>query len=83
VDYRLYLPEDFWPLYSIEEACFQPPHRFSRSYMRQLIRQPNAATWVAERDGGICGFGLVDWTREAGETVAYIQTLEVLPELRG
>jgi ribosomal protein S18 acetylase RimI-like enzyme len=83
VDYRLYVPEDFWPLYSIEEVCFQPPHRFSRSYMRQLIRQPNAATWIAEQDGRICGFGLVEWAREAGEMAAYIQTLEVLPEVRG
>ena len=51
--------------------------------MRQLIRQPNAATWIAEQDGRICGFGLVEWTREAREMVAYIQTLEVSPEVRG
>ena len=51
--------------------------------MRQLIRQPDAATWIAEQDGRIYGFGLVEWAREAGETVAYIQTLEVLLESRG
>ena len=60
MDYRLYVPEDFVSLYSIEEVCFQPPHRFSRAYMRQLIRQPNAATWIAEEDGRIHGFGLVE-----------------------
>jgi ribosomal protein S18 acetylase RimI-like enzyme len=83
VDYRLFKPEDFAVLYAIEEACFQPPHRFSRTYMRQLIQQPDAATWIAEQDGRACGFGIVEWTHEASNTVAYIQTLEVLPEFRG
>lgn len=81
--YRLYKPEDLAALYAIEEVCFQPPHRFSRGYMRQLIRQPNAATWVAEQGGRMCGFGLIEWMLEAGNMVAYVQTLEVVPEVRG
>lgn len=81
--YRLYTPEDFAALYAIEEVCFQPPHRFSRGNMRQLIRQPDAATWIAEDGRRICGFALVEWTRERAEKAAYIQTLEVLPEVRG
>jgi [ribosomal protein S18]-alanine N-acetyltransferase len=80
--YRLYKAEDFQALYAIEEACFQPPHRFSRGYMRQLIRQPDAATWVAEEDGRMRGFGLVEWAREKAGVVAYVQTLEVSPEVR-
>jgi ribosomal-protein-alanine N-acetyltransferase len=83
VRYRLYKPEDFAALYAIEEVCFQPPHRFSRNYMRQLIRQPRAATWIAEEEQRMCGFGVVEWTREATGVVAYIQTLEVTPESRG
>ena len=81
--YRLYKPEDFAALYAIEEVCFQPSHRFSRGYMRQLIRQPDAATWIAEQDGRMCGFGLIEWMLEAGNMVAYVQTLEVVPEVRG
>lgn len=81
--YRLYKPEDFAALYAIEEVCFQPPHRFSRGYMRQLIRQPDAATWIAEDGERMCGFGLVEWERERAGVVAYIQTLEVLPDMRG
>jgi len=82
VHYRLYKPEDFAALYAIEEVCFQPPHRFSRAYMRQLIQQPDAATWIAAREQSIRGFGIVEWIREASQTIAYIQTLEVSPEMR-
>jgi ribosomal-protein-alanine N-acetyltransferase len=80
--YRLYNPDDFPALYAIEEVCFRPPHQFSRGYMRNLIEQPNSATWIAEDDGSVCGFAIVEWTRET-EMVAYIQTLEVVPERRG
>jgi ribosomal protein S18 acetylase RimI-like enzyme len=82
MEYRLYKPDDFAALYAIEEVCFRPPHQFSRGYMRHLIEQPNSATWIAEDDGSMCGFALVEWTRET-EVVAYIQTLEVVPERRG
>ena len=81
--YRLYKPEDFAALYAIEEVCFEPPHRFSRTYMRQLIRQQGAATWIAEDEGAMRGFGIVEWAREGAGLVAYVQTLEVLPEARG
>jgi ribosomal protein S18 acetylase RimI-like enzyme len=83
VRYRLYKPEDFVALYVIEESCFQPPHRFSREYMCQLIEQPNAATWIAEDDRRMCGFALVEWAQETAEMVAYIQTLEVVTGERG
>ncbi|MGO9340309.1 MAG: GNAT family N-acetyltransferase [Terracidiphilus sp.] len=81
--YRLYEPDDFAALYAIEEVCFKPPHRFSRSYMRQLIRQPDAKTWIAEDGGRMFGFGLVEWERDGAGVVAYVQTLEVLPDVRG
>jgi ribosomal protein S18 acetylase RimI-like enzyme len=80
--YRLFKAEDFRALYAIEEVCFQPPHRFSRGYMRQLIRQREAATWIAEDDGRMAGFGIVEWSEETAGTVAYVQTLEVLPDVR-
>jgi len=81
--YRLYTPEDFAGLYALEELCFRPPLRFGRRYMRQLIDSSNAATWIAEEDGRMAGFAIVDWTEEAGEKIAYLQTIEVSPDRRG
>ena len=81
--YRPYTPEDFAELYAIEEVCFQPPLRFGRRYMRQLIDRSNTATWIAEQDGRLAGFAIVEWMRETGGVIAYIQTLEVAPDRRG
>jgi ribosomal protein S18 acetylase RimI-like enzyme len=80
--YRRYKPEDFAAIYAIEEACFQPPLRFSRAYMRQIIRGDSSATWIAEQDGQMAGFAIVEWLQDDGATVAYVQTIEVAADER-
>lgn len=82
LNYRLYNAGDFDSLYAIEEICFQPPLRFPHGYMRSLVESASAATWIAEEDGRLAGFAIVEWSNSAGEIVAYIQTLEVAPEAR-
>src|SRR5579863_7298601 len=83
MNYRLYKPEDFDALYAIEEDCFQPPFRFGRRYMRWLVNAQNAATWIAEDEEGMVGFGIVEWTPSIRGLSAYIQTIEVAAEHRG
>ena len=83
LNYRLYKPQDFEAVYGIEEVCFQPPMTFGRRYMRWLVQAQNAATWVAEDDRTLAGFAIVEWTQAIHEISAYIQTIEVLPEMRG
>ncbi len=51
--------------------------------MRRLVNAANSATWIAEEDGGLAGFAIVEWSRRRGGTSAYIQTIEVAPEQRG
>lgn len=80
--YRLYKPEDFAALYAIEEACFERAFCFGRRYMRQLVECTSAATWIAEDDGKMTGFAIVEWSEETMGMVAYIQTLEVSPDWR-
>jgi ribosomal-protein-alanine N-acetyltransferase len=83
VIYRSYTPQDFDPLYAIEELCFEPHSRFGRSYMRQLVSRSNAATWIAEEDGRLTGFAILEWAEGKSGIKAYIQTIEVAPEARG
>jgi ribosomal protein S18 acetylase RimI-like enzyme len=77
------MPQDFDQLYALEELCFEPPYRFSRRYMRQLVSRVNAATWIAEEDRQMAGFAIVEWNQSPDEMTAYIQTIEVAPERRG
>jgi [ribosomal protein S18]-alanine N-acetyltransferase len=81
--YRLFDREDFDDLYAIEEVCFQTPQRFSRRYMRHLLASPDAATWIAEQDARMAGFAIVEWAQQVTGIVAYIATIEVLPQHRG
>lgn len=90
--YRLYGPADFPQLYAIEQLCFQPPFRFPRRYMQQLVSSRDSATWLAEsrlaesnpaKDAPqMTGFAIVEWSSESETTIAYIQTLEVAPAHR-
>jgi len=81
--YRRYAPQDFDQLYALEELCFEPPERFSRRYMRNLVSRANVATWIAEEDGRLTGFAIVEWREGKHGVTAYIQTIEVAPEARG
>ncbi len=81
--YRVYHPDDFASLYAIEEICFQPPFRFPRSYLRRLLESPGTTTWIAEEDGQIAAFAIADCEWEPTGLLAYIQTIEVLPAVRG
>lgn len=80
---RPYIPSDFSALYRVEELSFVPPLRFDRRYMRRLVKKSKAAVWVAEVDGQIVGFAIAERSRSREQTVAYIQTIEVLSDFRG
>lgn len=80
--FRLYQPTDFPQLYAIEEACFEAPLRFSRAYMRALVRSSEAVSWVAEEDAQLAGFAIIEWSGAPDQVVGYIQTLEVSPQYR-
>jgi ribosomal-protein-alanine N-acetyltransferase len=82
MNYRLFEPDDFDDLYAIEEICFSHPERFSRRYMRELIASRDAATWVAVDKDGMAGFAIVQWSKQIAGIVAYIETIEVLPQNR-
>ena len=83
VNFRLYAPGDFERLYAIEQRCFLPELRFSRRYMRELIRRPHSTTWVAEENSLLAGFAVAAFATQKDGVAAYIETIEVLSAFRG
>jgi ribosomal-protein-alanine N-acetyltransferase len=79
---RSYASADFEALYAVEKLCFNPQHRFSRPTMRRLLTAQRSATWIAECDGELAGFAIVEWMDEIRGVSAYIDTLEVAPAFR-
>jgi len=83
VDYRPYAPGDFDQLFAIETLCFPPNLRFTRRYLRDLFRRPQTAAWVAEENNQLAGFAAASRAIRQGGITAYVETIEVLPDLRG
>jgi ribosomal protein S18 acetylase RimI-like enzyme len=69
-------------LYAIEEACFEPPLRFSRALMRSLAHDPQCRTWLGIVDNIRAGFAIAGLSNDDDPASAYIWTIEVLPSLR-
>jgi ribosomal protein S18 acetylase RimI-like enzyme len=86
---RPFAAPDLRALYAVEEACFDPPLRFSRTLMRSLTHDPACRTWLGIVDNVRVGFAIVslrsqnelpDTATDPGN--AYIWTIEVLPAFR-
>jgi len=82
VTVRLFEPGDLRAVYAIEEACFEPAVRFSRSLMRSLTMDPDCRTWLGVLDNVRVGFAVVGLRGESDPSAAYIWTIEVLPAFR-
>jgi ribosomal-protein-alanine N-acetyltransferase len=79
---RPFVPSDLKALYAIEEACFEPLQRFSRSLMRSLSEDPLCSTWMGMVSGIRAGFAIIGLTHEGDKATAYVWTIEVLPAFR-
>jgi [ribosomal protein S18]-alanine N-acetyltransferase len=75
---RTYKPEDFETLYEIDQLCYPPAIAYSRREMRNYLRSPGAACWIAETGGKPIGFCLT----AHGDGWGYIITMDVLEPYR-
>jgi ribosomal protein S18 acetylase RimI-like enzyme len=86
---RLFEASDLRAVYAIEEACFEPPLRFSRMLIRSLAFDADCRIWMGVVDNVCAGFAIVSLrSRDALPDTAtdpenaYIWTVEVLPVFR-
>jgi [ribosomal protein S18]-alanine N-acetyltransferase len=70
---REYRTGDLEDMYALDLACFEPPFRFSRRAMRGFAEAKGAISVLAEADGELTGFCIV----QMEERVGYVVTLDV------
>jgi ribosomal-protein-alanine N-acetyltransferase len=76
---RDYRPEDFETLWKIDQACFARGISYTRRELAFYIARKRGFTLVAEHDGKIIGFVVVDRNRQ---NEGHVITIDVLPEAR-
>jgi ribosomal-protein-alanine N-acetyltransferase len=74
--------KDVPDLLRLDARCFPPLISYTRAELQYFVRHPRSTTTVAELDGQIAGFCVVDWKLEAGRKVGHFITIDVAPELR-
>jgi [ribosomal protein S18]-alanine N-acetyltransferase len=82
MEFRGYQADDFEAMFRLDEACFEPPFRFSRAMMRRFATAKKARVAIAEEDG-LVGFCIVHVERVDGFRVGYVMTLDVDEAWRG
>ncbi len=76
---REYRPDDFEPLWRIDQACFTRGISYTRRELAFYIGQKRGFTLVAQSDGTIVGFVVVDRGRQSQ---GHVITIDVLPAAR-
>jgi [ribosomal protein S18]-alanine N-acetyltransferase len=79
---RPFEAKDLPELLRLDARCFPPLISYTRAELQYFVRHPRSTTTVAESDGQITGFYVVDWRLESGRKVGHFITIDVAPELR-
>jgi ribosomal-protein-alanine N-acetyltransferase len=73
VTLREYRAGDWVRMHELDIVCFEPVFRFSRGAMRRFAEANGAVTVLAEADGELAGFCIVQMEGQLG----YVVTLDV------
>jgi ribosomal-protein-alanine N-acetyltransferase len=76
---REYQERDFDALYALDQRCFEPDIAYTRQELHFFIHRVTAITVVAEENGILAGFLIVDHERQKS---GHIITIDVAEEYR-
>jgi ribosomal-protein-alanine N-acetyltransferase len=79
---RAFEAKDLPELLRLDARCFPPLISYSRAELQFFVRHPRSTTMIAESDGHIAGFCVVDWKLESGRKIGHFITIDVAPEFR-
>jgi len=80
---REYRRGDVPAMYALDMECFAPVFRFSERAMRRFAEAEGAITLLAENDGKLAGFAIVQIEPSGDRAAGYVVTLDVAPAWRG
>ncbi len=69
-------------MHLLDLVCFEKPFRFTRSTMRRFAEARKAHVVIAEDDGELVGFVILDIEHTGEGRFGYIVTLDVSPDHR-
>jgi [ribosomal protein S18]-alanine N-acetyltransferase len=77
VTLRGYRQEDLEAMWALDVVCFEPVFRFSKRAMRLFAETAGALVAVAESDGELVGFAIVQMEMGRDGSRGYVVTLDV------
>ena len=80
--FRGYRAGDLEAMYALDMVCFEEPFRFSRREMRTFAEARGAKVVIAELDGVLAGFCIVQVEAAKRGGLGYVVTLDVAMEFR-
>ena len=75
-------PADVGAMHELDLLCFDKPFRFDFRSMRKYATHSEAIVVIAEVEGQVGGFIIVNPSRRKALHSAYVTTLDVHPDLR-
>ena len=69
-------------MYALDVVCFEKPFRFTRGAMRRFAEAKKARVVVAEEDGALVGFVILEVEENDEGRTGYVVTLDVEPAFR-
>ncbi|MGH9587966.1 MAG: GNAT family N-acetyltransferase [Acidobacteriaceae bacterium] len=64
-------------LLALDRACFRPGIAYSKGELQYFLFHPQSISIVAERDGEIAGFAIVEFQFQKGRRAGHIITIDV------
>jgi len=76
---RDYVPADFEAAWQLDQVCFPPEIAYSRDDMRMYLALRSSFCIIAEKEGTLAGFTIVD---SRPPRPGYMVTIDVAPDMR-
>lgn len=82
ISIRSFRPPDLARLYKLDQACFPPGIAYSEFDLRRFIASPRSSCWIAEEDGWLAGFTLIERLLQNRHRTGHVITIDVDAQMR-